>query len=467
MKKILISLCVIIFMGKITNAQEEIIIDWQKLNIITKNKKLLEPVDFGQFHSFKIENINTFLYKVVIDGKNVELQTPVPSELQTLFRLSKEELNATVETPEVDNTLSGLTEAKNLDMYTSQPSFKNAIDKYKKDLEELKDILYQLKLKRIDLVLLAQSNISYSEMVTLVDEVNKKYTIPSSLATIKKTYDDTENDKKDVEGEFVSAMQNLASQTGDETQVLNSISLMSTNMKLITESSSSTDNTALLTLYGEVEFLERELKNKNNFTVIAPPVQADSDFLNFKVTATPEQTNTLAAHKSVTDFSFDVPVKGGLKVDFSVGPAFAFGSGAKDEKFFLEESTTDGMSILRERDNNNVVNPGVGAFMHIYRRAGKNVSWGGLFGVGAGFQSIDDANLSFYTGLSVIMGKKQKVMLNAGLSFLNVERLKESEFVIGNEYTTDGFDLGDVTEKVFKSSFFLSITYNLTNRNER
>ncbi|WP_159300715.1 hypothetical protein, partial [Klebsiella pneumoniae] len=86
-------------------------------------------------------------------------------------------------------------------------------------------------------------------------------------------------------------------------------------------------------------------------------------------------------------FSFDIPVKQGLKVDFSVGPAFSFGKGARDEKFFLEESGKDGMSILRERENNNPLNPGVGSFMHIYGRKGKGVAWGGLFGVGAGFQS--------------------------------------------------------------------------------
>ncbi|WP_420572930.1 hypothetical protein [Kordia sp.] len=466
MKKTFILLLTFSFFS-ITNAQEEIIIDWQKLNLITKNKTLLEPVEFGEFHSFKIKNINKFLYKVVIEGKNVELETPVPSELQALFRLSKEELDATAETPEVDSALEELTNNKGLEIYTSQPNFKNAVDTYEQDLRNIKKILFQLKLKRIDLVLLAQRDISRTDMDAAVTAVKAKYKIPTSLALLLPTFDTANTDKDKVQAEFVTAMSIIANSRGNDTVKQNKMSLINANMNTTMKVAATVNKTSLFTLYSEVTFLETELTNENNFTVIAPPVQADSDFLNFKVTATPEQTNTLAAHKSITDFSFDVPVKGGLKVDFSVGPVFAFGKGAQDEVFFLEDSETAGMSVLRERDNNNALNPGVGAFMHIYDRSGKGTSWGGLFGVGAGFQSIEDANLSFYTGVTLVMGKQQKVMLNAGLSFLNVERLKESEFIVGNEYTTADFDLGNVTEKVFKTSFFLSITYNLTNRNER
>lgn len=104
--------------------------------------------------------------------------------------------------------------------------------------------------------------------------------------------------------------------------------------------------------------------------------------------------------------------------------------------------------------------------MHFYKRSGKDWSWGGMMGVGAGFQSFDDADISFYTGLSAILGKSQKVMISAGLSFLNVERLKENEYSVDKEYANT-IALNDVTEKVIKSSFFISLSYNLTNRVER
>ena len=217
-------------------------------------------------------------------------------------------------------------------------------------------------------------------------------------------------------------------------------------------------------IYSDVKYLYEELQNENNFKAIAPPVQADGDFVSYEVKITPARTNTLGAFKSPRSWKFDVPVEGGLKVDFSVGPVFALGDGALDEKYYFEQTADANMGILKERDNNNVLNPGVAAMMHFYKRSGKKMSWGGLFGVGAGFQTIDDVNLSFYGGVSFVLGKEQKIMLNTGLVFMNVERLKDDEFETDITYDTSMVSLNDVTEKVFKGSFFISISYNLASR---
>lgn len=217
-------------------------------------------------------------------------------------------------------------------------------------------------------------------------------------------------------------------------------------------------------LFNDVIYLSDQLKNENNFTVIAPPVQAEDDFVNYIVSATPITTNSLAPHTSKTEFSFDIPTKGGVKVDFSVGPTISIGKNAKDEKYFLEESTTSGKSFLRQRDNNNDGVPGLAAMMHVYKRSGTETAIGGLFGIGAGFQSIKDVDLSFYLGASIILGKMQKVMINTGLSFLRVDRLKAKEYLVDKEYTTQDLVINDVVEKAFKPSLFVSLSYSLAKR---
>src|SRR5690606_15372502 len=70
----------------------------------TKNGAMVVP--YGEFTNFKIKDINLFLYSVVIEGKRIELETPVPTELQTLFRLSNDELQEAGEAPEVKEAVA-------------------------------------------------------------------------------------------------------------------------------------------------------------------------------------------------------------------------------------------------------------------------------------------------------------------------------------------------------------------------
>lgn len=496
MKKF-IPLVLCLFLINILNAQKrktEIVIDWQKLDKSIKEETILNPVQFGTFHTFRIEGINKFLYEVTLEGKKIELETPIPTELQTLFRLNSEELADTVTDEEVEETveevskaekkLNTLIELKTINYFTQLTQknnlfvpamteteklfvqdaidalqekvedlkgFEEDVNKYLLQIKEVSNELLKLKLARIELIILAQKDISASQMKKLVNNIEEPKKIKllhneltNSFNKLKKDYLDFLKDTED-----------------NEKEVLNNL------FKKLEESFKTLDEASLLSLYSEVNFLYTELKNENNFKVVSPPTQADGDIVNYEVTITPSQTNTLGPNRNPITFDFDVPVKGGLKVDFSVGPIFSFGKGAKDEKYYLDVNDTPDTVILRQRDNNNSINPGIGALMHFYKRSGTNTSFGGLFGVGAGFQTIEDINLSFYTGVSLVMGKNQKIMLNSGISFLNVERLKESEFEIDKEYTATDFDLNNVTEKVFKPSFFLSLTYNITNRVER
>jgi hypothetical protein len=476
------------------NAQEEtndtqekkekgIVLDWQELSTIGDNDSLLKPVKFGKFHSFKIKNINRLLYQVIIAGKNVALETPVPDELTALFRLTKsdtpavspevaqqeqqQEMNAITSslaffTNQVLNeyTIAG---ASNLEIKAAITDFKSSVASYLEEAKEFFLKLEDLRKTELRLIILAKSDFSEAVMKEKVEALK-------DLTALDSAYIDLVNAYTKVNTQYILLKDEL---DAEDAEILENL------FKEVSENYATTAPPSSLPAYTQVEFLRNELLNPANFMVTAPPVQADGDFINFKVeTKFPNSGNgkskdsisesspSLSPNRNPMNFDFDIPVKGGWKVDFSVGPAFSFGKGAKDEQFYLEESTTDGMSILRERDNNSIVNPGVGAFMHIYRRSGTNVSWGGLFGVGAGFQNFDDANVSFYTGASLILGKKEKIMINAGLSFLKVERLKEPEFVVGNEYTTADFNLDAITEKIFKGSVFVSITYNLTNRNE-
>lgn len=413
-------------------------------------------IRYGKFSSFKIKDINLFLYNVVIEGKRIELQTPVPTELQTLFRLPSSELEATSGLEEVEEAITKgmiISKISPFDKATSEQAdaVKKYEEKYLEFVSKAKTVtnnIEVIKLARIKLVNMAQKDVSYTTMrsqlffVTMPPDPSANYrAFLSSYEALQKAYD---------EASRVDASSGLKEPMDKAKNILKAI-----------------QDESPVSLFTDVDFLYTELDNPRNFIAVAPPVQGDGDFVNYNVSIIPSRTNVLGANKNPKNFDFDIPVKGGWKTDFSVGPTFSFGDGAKDEKYYYEPTDVEGQSLLKQRDNNNVVSPGIAAMMHFYKRSGKDFSWGGMLGVGAGFQALEDADVSFYTGLSGVLGKSQKVMLNAGISFLKVERLKEGEYTVDKIYDPTVVPINNVTEKVFKSSFFISISYNLTNRIER
>ncbi len=524
------------------NCQKEtsIIIDWQNFDESIKEEVLLESVPFARFHSFQIININKFLYKVTVQGENIELETPVPTELQTLFRMSIEERKETTVNTDLDNEVKQNEKVKNnlnnamlltktqveaadavatvtagaaneaaIAVIAADLASKTAITAWetklasgvvakveqgevkaadaakaaadaakaaadaaaKKQQQRLTDIIdfmtkqsefndkfnsisetvYNLKLIRVKLVNHALKDIPFSEMETILADNKLVPKDPSSeLFQLKK--------------KFAAIQSNYTELTQKYSDLKNQVE---ESFKVSEQAMKTLNDETILVLFGEVDYLYGELGNKNNFIVNAPPVQAQEDFVNYEISIKPSKTNTLGAHKNPVTVDFDVPVRGGLKVDFSVGPAFSFGDKARDEQFFFEKVDTTENVRLRARSNNNAITPSIGAFMHFYRRSGTNISFGGLFGVGTGLQNLDDFQVNYYAGLSLVLGKNQKIMLSSGASFLRVDRLKDDQFEVDEEYMKNEFDIADVVEKVYKPSFFLSLTYSLGNRRRR
>ncbi len=452
-------------------------IDWQDFASSVSDANIAKPVKTGEFAIFRINNINKFLYKVEIKGKAFVLETPIPSELETLFRLKPSELAKTATNKKSEEGVAKISDAvssnnnliealnknkaaKPPELLAFEAAVKDLVQKIEEFRSKSKDVsigVFDLKSGRNKLISIAQMDAEFTAISTQVnqltiptDQVKSDYVEMKDLyAQVLNIYDDAK--QKGVEAGI-----------GDEEAIrLEDIA------KKVDQGQKLIEEEALLSLITDIEFLSTELVNKNNFKITAPPVQMEGDIVVYKVTVTPIITRSLGAHKNPTDFEFSIPAQGGVKVDFSVGPVVCFGKNSRDEKYFLKETLNPDSVTLETRPNNNEISPGVAAMMHFYRRSGKSWgNWGGLFGVGAGFQSIDDVNLSLYAGVSGVFGKTQKVMIGAGFGFLRVDRLKDSQFTAGGKYAIKKIELGNVTEKVFRSSLFLTISYNLTTRKE-
>lgn len=485
MKLAKLSLNLLIFcsFGSFLLAQEKRTLDWQNFNKSVQDAYIADPVPYGSFAIFEIKNINRFLFKVEIEGKKISLQTPVPTELQRLFRLDQKQIDELqgTQNEKVEEAKAAIEEKKKeMEQLSGKPELvavqndiKEVVEKceeYLKLIDKIAVSLSELKIARRSLIVLSQQDIGFNEMSAKLSTI----TVPNT-ASIEQTYKTFVTSYTRLEQLYEKAEKKVKSSPIDpavaftaavrknaEEQVHDALKSIEKNYEVIADED-------LLNLIEDVMQLSEGLGNPKNFVVTSPPVQMLDDIASYQVSIHPSATRSFGVYRTTLSFDFDVPTQGGLKVDFSVGPIISFGNNAKDDKYYFDPSVNPEKSSLKKLDNNNFITPSLAAFMHFYRRSGRTGSFGGLFGVGAGFESIDAINLNYIFGGSWVLGKSEKVMLNTGVSIFKVSRLKTDQYKVDSNTTYDPskVSISDVTEKVFKPSFFLSISYNLTRRVQR
>ena len=507
MKQLLLSVAYVMS-AFFTQAQKDdpIIYDFSKGAFVqnaayNSAKGKVAPLTYGGFAKFKIININTFRYKVELQGTSVNYMTPIPSELQRVFRLSGENFSdqnlvkalgltkeSATEMEEVEEQTRDVAKAAGSDAETAAlkaiqfsddtvaADDAKAANKIKDAAEKLEKEMQKLVAACEQFVVIAQkvANIKFTRMqlVNLSKQLWKNHgemlaALPALLTEeqMKANYDLFTVYYAKAYSLYTNAL--LAAEAADEAKVPGAKSYIKAIKQAdekIEEGHDLFYQDNFIKLIEDVVTLQNALENSANFEVKSAPIQVDGDYVGFTFKIAPVQVNSLMPFETAQEFPIEIPARGGLKVDFGVGPAFSFGDNSRDNIYFFEPTSKKDTSVLKQRPNNNTISPGIAATMHVGPRNGTEWRPALMFGVGAGFQTMQDVNLSMYVGASVVCGKRERVMLSAGWSFLRVERLKDKEYTLDKEYLTSSTSIANVTEKVFKSSGFLSISYNLTNK---
>ena len=516
----------ILFLLTITKSYSQLTYDFNKGmfladGIYFKDGNVL-PQPTSGFAVLKIKNINTFRWKVAIQGKSIDYVTPVPSELQTLFRLP-DQTDSQKKTSEGETSINDAayqmatkkieSDQTVKDLEKNISTLENKVDSLGKLGIPAKDINKQ-KTENQDKKTVAQNKKLKAEkfqaaMVALTNACDKYTKIARIVAKVKflktdlvniskgeykdhdamkieianlttKTFNDSSfpfsGDKAQlvsIYNAFITSYEDAeklyekAIETARETGTGKDAAAVKTALDKLEEGHNKINEDGFLSLIEDTAILYQAMINSSSFDVISAPIQMDGDFVHFDVNISTDQINTLQNYVTGKAFPIDIPAKGGWKADFSVGPVFSLGSNAIDDRFYLKQiSQTTSDSIngrLVKSNNSSVVFPAVAAMFHAYKRSGKQFNWGIMMGVGAGFKSTSDINASYYIGPTFVLGKQQKTMFSFGASFLPVDRLK-SKYTEGAPYKISSFNTSDVTEKTILSSFFFGISYNLTNR---
>jgi hypothetical protein len=237
------------------------------------------------------------------------------------------------------------------------------------------------------------------------------------------------------------------------------------NIKTEVESTNTIVNTSeLRKKLSNVELIDHVLGQENAFEVVSNPIQPLEDYIEFKVKITPNKDlgNSIIKQQVPKDFTYTEYVKGGVRWDFSAGTVFDFG--IKNQQYEVKEGlstdSTPKPTYKIVENNTSQYTPTIAGLLHTSFRSNSMFAFG--FSLGA---SIDLTSLnlnSFFPGISLLIGKKEKTIFTIGPAFKKVKQIK-SIYDTNTTYDTS-IQVTDITSEQFKIGWFVGISYNLTSK---
>ncbi len=178
---------------------------------------------------------------------------------------------------------------------------------------------------------------------------------------------------------------------------------------------------------------------------------AGGEKLSMKLKLTPIDSLERKGMKTIELTPVVVNVFGGMRVRASVGLNFGQFFN-RPQSFYVRDS------MLQSGDKDAFV-PVMTSFVHFYAPSARSMSIAGSFGVGfplGGGESLQ--SISFFLGPSLLLGKGERIVLNAGIMGGKVERLSQG-YQIGDVYTGDAIQLP--TKSVYELGYYLGVSFNL------
>jgi hypothetical protein len=431
----------------------------------------------GRHIIFRVININTFNYDVVIDGKLLNHNTDIPDLFKSLGK--KEEGKKTEPENDKEGKLKqSFAKITNEEKYAAVKDLIARLTKIKEMRKGLESLLFeavsftQLNYRKKKLLegvkeLVGEAH-TPGEIETKLNEVVKeaKMLLKSIKDLSSKENIEKMKISKDEIDEYVKDKANKKTlPTYFETLskyfqgVAVDFQVMLENAKKVSQLENLLKEFEEKGYIAEIKQLIEKFR-KENFEVSLTIPTVDADDVIFKVEIKPAEGKKVKVHNQLAE-PVKVEVKGGWKVDSSTGVFFHLN--AHDRTYWFDEKE-DGKGLLKYKKDIGSIQPMVGALLHIYpRRAklfSKRIYWSGIaFGLGTG----DAEKLSYYLGTGVILGSKRRFLLNCGVTFVKTEillpRYRDSlNTDIKIEIPADDVPL---TEPVYKMRLFFSLTYNL------
>ena len=409
-------------------------------------------LEHGGMVNYQLTNINTRAQKVVINGKVVSLTTEMPAQLTSLFGIKAEADKALANT---DSQLKKMDDVNQSISGKAKPTAKDT--KLKAELDKLVDACddYYTKAQKINEALAMQetltqtlTNKDFNNAARMIVELEARRINGTTMRALANDFDSLEHAYEEVRKRYATTAK-AALDAGEKDKAARILSAK----EQVEKAYQSLEDQYRKTL-SSIDNLYRQAISADTYVAQSKPIKLAG--------------NAGGADEVLFDVKIDddgfidaFNVRGGAKIDFSIGPVANFTS--DDTYFFTRDS------LLRKQDKGKflqTLTPSIASMMHVYPRTCGSIGFGGMFGVNVNFKELTDINLGFLAGVSaVIPAWGQKIFLSTGVSYSKVTRLKEGQYAMdATSYKGKGIKIDDVTERVLRPAWFLSVSLSLTKR---
>lgn len=370
-----------------------------KYDFLKGSLKGTKTVKTGEYVKFTINDINTFLYSPSIETESDSYNTTIPDGFK----------NYLITVPSVTINKIQIEDANP----TPFETFFIQLDTFKQNITKYQKLLLTL----------------YSDGKPFTD-INKEKETLLKANIIQNCYNNISEINK-AYNEFLLTDPDAAQK------------------KLLEDSYTYLKNKNYENLPEDFTILLNKI-NINNFTVSSSQIKADEDFINFKITVNPLDNDVVKKYgvaRRKEKFNYRLEVLEGFKIDFSTG---VYATNVINYKYITFKENGK-YKVLRNDEGS--INLGLAALGHVYWRCFENINLG--FNIGAGVSN--DEIVHYFLGGSLMLGKKQRVVLNGGATIGRVNRLSDL-IVEKKEY--DELPVQDFNIKTYKTGWYFSVSYN-------
>lgn len=407
----------------------------------------LTTVAQGDACSFTVKNVNTFLYEVSVNGETVALNSDPPQAFQVFFNAVSFAGDAAAVSSSSEVVPSAESAHLSADRRRLISSYKNKLDSFRDSLANLE----AWKMKYDGLLNTIQvDGLTGDSITVLVKEFMNGYTPTTVVSYGMRTYNNTLT----LLQQAIDAINQLP---GEEQKAKQD------DLKKLLELQTKIEVFGYPAFFTRFSILHKQALNHKSYYVVSPPVIAEKDYINFKISIQPRKDLKFAQPLQTLSFEYPVRIRNSVKVDFSSGIFVSFNE-ARGRSYRLDPVPGDSTKVMIAKNEPAAFAlPSLGAAIHGSWRRSPSFAFGGMLGIGLNSANITDAN--FYFGLSFIGGWRERFILNCGFALNHVDYLSK-DFYVGQVLRKSDVTTDKLTEKTYRGGPFIALTFNITNKKQ-
>lgn len=214
-------------------------------------------------------------------------------------------------------------------------------------------------------------------------------------------------------------------------------------------------------LLNNIESIFR-LITQENFELVYETqfVNENVDVLEYKIQFKPIEGFSIPKAPSAFNLNMKFHIVNGVKIDIS--PSIIIDYGLADPSYYFEKSEDNATEMVTVRKSNTSSNytPSVSALLNVYKRTSSNFKF---IGWSLGFGVSTKLRFRLYTGPTLIVGRKERVVISAGLAMGIMERLQDG-YTLNQPFALSHSDVPTVVPVVadrFSFGRYIAIGFNL------